>query len=158
MKKLTNISVKATFFILLITTASCKKFLDVGPPKTAVVSALVFDNDATATSTVLSIYGDWMSTNMADNSSLFLSQSADESVAYSVPPVSNYYTNNLSATLNDDFWTNNYRFIYRANAVLDGLNGPTAISPAVESQLRGEALFIRAFFHFYLVNLFQYNN
>lgn len=47
-----------------------------------------------------------------------------------------------------------YKTIYEANAVLEGLSASVNISPAVKSQLEGEARFIRAFAYFHLVNLF----
>ncbi len=47
-----------------------------------------------------------------------------------------------------------YKAIYQANAVLEGLDAYTGVTAPVKSQLRGEALFIRGFTHFYLYNLF----
>jgi len=40
------------------------------------------------------------------------------------------------------------------NAAIEGLNGTTSLTPSVKQQLLGEAKFMRAFFYFYLVNLF----
>src|SRR5690606_31950970 len=41
-----------------------------------------------------------------------------------------------------------------ANAVLEGLSASKKITGDVRAQLEGEAKFVRAFCHFYLVNLF----
>src|SRR5690606_24496171 len=52
-------------------------------------------------------------------------------------------------------WSQSYQFIYQANAILDGLEGNSNEIPvSLKEQLLGEALFLRAFFHFYLVELF----
>ena len=56
--------------------------------------------------------------------------------------------------LNGSLWSDSYKFIYAANSILEGLNSSSLISSAVNQQLTGEAKFIRAFCHFYLVNLF----
>jgi hypothetical protein len=44
--------------------------------------------------------------------------------------------------------------VYKCNAAIDGLQKSTKLTPAVHQQLLGEAKFMRAFFYFYLVNLF----
>lgn len=133
---------------------SCKKFLDVGAPKTEAVSAVIFNSNTTATSAMLSIYGDFMVTATCIDASFLLSQSSDELKSYAPAPRSNYYTNNLTATDNVNFWGTYYRNIYRANLILEGLEHSTSVNASVARQLKGEALFLRAFFHFYLVNLY----
>lgn len=133
---------------------SCKKFLDVGTPKTETASSDVFMNDATATTAMLSVYGDFSKGASSMNASSMLSQAADELASFAAPPAVNYYNNNLNYIENNDFWGGYYQSIYQANAVLEGVNTSTALSPSVKQQLAGEALFTRAFFHFYLVNLF----
>lgn len=140
--------------ILLLLLGGCKKFLTIDPPETEVVSKVVFDNNASATSAMLSIYGELMSSPAATNTSVLLAQSADELISVASPPQVNYYTNSLNAKDNNDFWTAHFKAIYRANSILEGLENSTAIQGQLKSQLRGEALFVRAFFHFYLVNLF----
>lgn len=133
---------------------SCKKFLEVGTPKTETASSDVFMNEATATTAMLSVYGDFMRAQSSMNASSLLSQAADELASFAAPPAVNYYTNNLNYTENNDFWSSYYQTIYQANAVLEGVRASSALSTAVKQQLSGEALFTRAFFHFYLVNLF----
>ncbi len=44
--------------------------------------------------------------------------------------------------------------IYTANAILEGLSAPNGVTPPIQAQLQGEALFIRAFAYFYVVNLY----
>src|ERR1700744_3449674 len=90
--------------LLLSGAASCKKFVQVAPPQTQVVSSVVFDEAGTATNAVLSIYGSYSSSAVSFAADLDLSQSADELNGYALAPAINYYTNSLSALTNDDFW------------------------------------------------------
>jgi hypothetical protein len=141
--------------LLLSISAGCKKFLDVGSPLTETSSKEIFASDNSATAAMLGVYGEFMKTaNLSLGCSMFLGQSADEFRSYAVAPYSNYYTNNLNAIDNNDFWTAYYTSIYRCNSVVEGVGKSTTLSSAVKDQLSGEALFMRAFLHFYLVNLF----
>lgn len=149
------------YLLLFISTlglsflVSCKKFLDVGSPVTETSSKEIFANDNSATAAMLGVYGEFMKNgNLSIGASMFLGQSADEFRSYAIAPVSNYYTNNLNAIDNNDFWTAYYTSIYRCNAVLEGVGKSATLSTAIRNQLSGEALFMRAFLHFYLVNLF----
>jgi len=70
-----------------------------------------------------------------------------------------YYKNGLSQTASlpksgAELWSPIYKFIFKTNSALDGLKGSTSLTPLVKQQLLGEAKFLRAFFYFYLVNLF----
>jgi starch-binding outer membrane protein, SusD/RagB family len=143
-------------FILFVGGSfSCKEFLDVGLPKTEVISKAVFENPATATSAMLSVYGSFMQTSATSmGSSVYLGQAADELISYATPPFSNYYRNDLVALTNNEFWKPYYDAIYRANIVLEGVENSPSLTEDLKNQLKGEAVFVRAFFHFYLFNLF----
>jgi hypothetical protein len=56
--------------------------------------------------------------------------------------------------VNGTFWTTAYTYIYYANAIIEGVNKSTGITTAAKERYIGEAKFIRAFTHFYLVNLY----
>ena len=43
--------------------------------------------------------------------------------------------------------------IYKSNAIIEGLSSSSGVSENLKNQLMGEAKFVRAFCHFYLVNL-----
>ncbi len=138
---------------------SCKKFVAVEPPKTVLISQTVFNTNATATSALLGIY----STMMQDQSFASISTtrytglSSDELTNYSVDPAQNeIYENSLSAVNTNikNYWADAYKYIYAANSLIEGLSHSNGVSESVKRQLIGEAKFIRAFCHFYLVNLF----
>jgi starch-binding outer membrane protein, SusD/RagB family len=67
-----------------------------------------------------------------------------------------FYENDLTSdnTYVLGLWSSIYKSIYQANAVLEGLSTSTGVTAAVNDQLRGEALFVRAFSHLHAVNLF----
>jgi len=128
--------------------------------------ANVYAIDATATAVLTGIYTNMSKAgfNFTGNSSIsmYLGLSADEFTLFSGVPSSDakyyYYTNALYAnaanSAGTDFWTPLYQYIFICNAAIEGLNGSTSLTPAVKQQLLGEASFMRAFFYFYLVNLF----
>jgi hypothetical protein len=141
--------------------SSCKKFVDIPAPQTQAESSQVFSSDATATSAVVGLYYQMIANNltlMNGAVTVYGGLSADE--LSNVNPNSDYdaFKNNAipsnSSTINSKFWTNAYKYIYQANAVLEGLDKSTTISTTVKEQLRGEMLFSRALNYFYLVNLF----
>lgn len=138
--------------------SSCRKFLEIGSPKTEIGTDEVFNSNAVATSAVLSIYGDMnasASNAFSVKLSSLLGQAADELQTIERAPQSNYYTNSLlSTTQNDDLWSPCYKQIYYANLAIENLRAAKNVTPEVKQQLLGEAIFIRAFLHFYLVNLF----
>jgi hypothetical protein len=69
-----------------------------------------------------------------------------------------YYQNdliaNLSLSAGSELWSPLYNNIFVCNAAIEGLTLSKSITPLVKQQLMGEAKFMRAFFYFYLVNLF----
>ena len=137
--------------------SSCRKFLEIGSPQTEIGTDEVFNTNAVATSAVLSIYGDMNASSNAFSVKLssLLGQAADELQTVERVPQSNYFTNSLlPTTQNDDFWTPCYKHIYYANLAIGNLRVARNVTPQVKQQLLGEAIFIRAFMHFYLVNLF----
>jgi hypothetical protein len=140
---------------------SCKKFVEISPPQTQAESSRVFSSDATATAAVVGLYNQMVSNNqtlMNGAITIYTGLSSDE--FRNVDPNSDYdqFSGNAipanSNTINSSFWPNAYRYIYQANAVLEGLSRSAAITPSVKDQLRGEMLFTRALNYFYLSNLF----
>src|SRR5258708_2912137 len=52
------------------------------------------------------------------------------------------------------FWVPVYNYIYETNAIFEGLQKSPGISAPVKRSIGAEARFFRAFFYFYLVNLY----
>jgi len=141
--------------LILVALGSCKKFIDIDPPRTQLVTESVFDNSSTATAALTAIYAKM--TSMVNLESL-TGLSSDEFINYGVQPYSNVYQNSLIASdgnaLSGFLWSPQYTSIYEANAAIEGLEKSTKVSSNVKNQLIGEAKFLRAFWHFYLVNLY----
>jgi len=141
---------------------SCKKFVEIGPPATQLVSATVFTTDVTATAAITGIYSTMVSSsgNFTSGSQSIASltgMTGDEFINYvNTTVVGEFYTNSLDPTNanNLSLWEEFYRYIYDANAVLEGLSNSTGVTASTKQQLQGEALFIRSFCFFYLTNLY----
>lgn len=147
--------------MLLLALLSCKKFVDIEAPELALPSSSLFTSDGGALAAAAGLYSNMVSSNLAfANGALTLygGLSADE--LFNTVPSASYdafRTASLTAdesTVLTRFWIPAYKTIYHANAVLEGLEGSTALSEGVRRQLRGEMLVVRAFHYFYLVNLF----
>ncbi|RNL68628.1 RagB/SusD family nutrient uptake outer membrane protein [Sinomicrobium pectinilyticum] len=138
----------------------CENFTETGVPKTELIGTRVYTTDETATAAVTGIYSRMVSGfgGFANyRTTLWGGLSADELDNFSTDMSQvEFYENALSPTNNfvGNLWSEPYNYIYHANAVLEGLENANGISPVIRRQLRGEALFIRAFCHFYLVNWF----
>lgn len=155
--------VVCAILVLTINLAGCKKLVNVSPPITALGSPVVFGSDATAIAAVTNMY-----TSMINNYlnggvislSFYPELSADNLTLYSGETdqsILGYYRNALTNTNTgtNDFWVDFlYPAIYDANANIEGLNRSSGLTPAIEQQLLGESEFMRAFYYFYLVNLY----
>jgi starch-binding outer membrane protein, SusD/RagB family len=151
------IVIQAVFFV------SCSDFLDVGVPKSKIKSATVFNDETTATAAVLGMYSNlFKADNFASGSdrsvSMLAGLSADELVNYpKVDLLSVAFQNNSIKPDNGyvlGLWASLYKSIYQANVIIEGVEGSDGLSDGFRTNLVGEALFIRAFCNFYLVNLF----
>jgi hypothetical protein len=146
-----------------MTIVSCDSFLNIDDPKSLVTRETVFRDDVTATSSLTGIYSSWMSESNSfisggPSSAAGLSGlSSDELKHYDNDQfLIEFETNSLTSSNTKilNAWGSAYNSIYQANAVVEGLASSPFISAPVRQQLHGEALFIRAFTYFYLVNLF----
>jgi len=143
----------------------CKKLVEIDGPATSVSSKDIYNNDETAAGSLTYLYANLSRSGLigpGELSSLssVAGLSADELSYY--PGAENetlaaYYRNaltNLNSGRSSDYWTVNYKNLYAVNAALEGVAASSSLTPAVKQQLLGEALFLRAFYYFYLVNLY----
>lgn len=153
MKKIVTFS----FCIVSLGLTSCKKFLDTKPPKTELTGVTVFSNDATATGAQTSIYSQMENEGFIYNLIKQTGLSSDEFVNYDIT------TGGIDLAFNNltpengivlGTWSTCYKYIYQANAVIEGLGISTGVTQGTKQRLTGEAKFIRAFCNFYLINLF----
>lgn len=161
-----NIALTALCIQILLT--GCAKMLEVDKPVNKIDESTVYTTDATAIAVLTDLYVS-MSTSAFENGdyiglTAFTGLSGDELLMYStmghLSGLRTHYMNNLSADNFSSrgntpaFWGASYNAIYATNAAIEGLNATSSLTPAVKEQLLGEALFMRAFRHFLLVNVF----
>jgi hypothetical protein len=144
---------------------SCKKMLEVDAPSTSITGGNVFDNDVTAAAVLTGLYtklSGTSSTSFDVNTTTFWTGlSADELSLWSgvsdETQIAFYNNSLLSNKLSDHalkFWEPLYRNIFSCNSAIEGLLEAKDLTPTIRLQLLGEAKFMRAYFYFYLVNLF----
>lgn len=146
---------------LIMVQTSCKKFVQLDPPSSVLVTASTFNNDGAATSAVVALYSDMAnnaeSFSMAQNSGLLGDELFSLSTNAQVQP---YFQNTLVAsnssgsTIYYGPWRGVYSYIFRANAIIEGLQNYRGTSSRVNEQLTGEAKLVRAFWYFYLTNCY----
>lgn len=152
--------------LLFVCLSSCKKYVDVDPPVTQIVGSVVFNNNVSAAAAMSGVYdqmirGSGQFSSGTASISLECGMMADEFKNYysSSIPYSQFYSNALTSssatgTSNNYFWLELYSEIHACNAVTEGLAKSTGVTPAIGKELTGEAKFMRAFLHFYAVNLY----
>ncbi len=152
-----------SLFLLLLAFlfTGCDSFLEVSPSSSLILRENVFADDQTASSAAAGLYNTMLNLNLGmcnGGSSVYGGLLADE--FYNTATSSTYdpfSQNNLQAgnsIANNNFWRRAYMTLYQANAVVEGLGNTTAVTKATRDQVLGEALFIRAFHLFLLVNFF----
>jgi hypothetical protein len=148
--------------VIIFFAVSCKKLVTVDAPSTSLTAVNVYNNDATAASVLTGIYAYMGSGGLYTGSngiSMSAGLSADE-LTLSAGAFSGrnqqLYQNNLSATNNisPSYWQDYYQQLLTVNSAIEGLTASNSLTSAVRKQLLGEAYFLRAFFHFYLVNFY----
>ncbi len=144
--------------ILLLLQVSCDDFVNIDPPRTDIVRTSVFSEGSTAEAAVVDLYislRDGFGGGSESSVTAMTALSSDEWEWYGVSTSRLAFENNEIPESNpyiEAMWSSAYTVVYKANAVLEGLER-SDIGEMLREQLRGEALFVRAFTYFYLVNL-----
>ena len=154
--------IAALIVIICLWLFSCDSFTETDLPKTQLIKTAVFQDVKTATAALSDCYAQMRDYSMisgnSDGLSSLLGNYADELTYYGVSdsPLQNFYSHTLLPSNSgvSILWNTSYNQIYAANAIVEGVDNSTAITGDNRNRLKGEALFIRAFIHFNLVNLF----
>jgi len=156
------------FYSLLALTAStwlsCKKLIQTPANATNQIgTAQVFADSADAEAAVVEMYVDFSDSGIglqAAGLTVYPGLSADE-LKFTGGGTSfenECYTDAIPVNdgTNNGLWTTAYGYsaIYQANSCIQGITSSTGISLSEKNQLTGEAEFMRAFWYFYLVNLY----
>jgi len=140
----------------------CEEFVAVDVPDSQLGGTAVFEDAATADAAMVSIYSTLQSralvTGETGGISILMGCYADELVSYSNWGLAEeaFYQNSLKASDAGvaTLWNEGYSVIYSANAIIEGLAGPSAVPQADKDRITGEALLVRAYMHSYLTSLF----
>ncbi len=154
--------IAALIVITCLWLFSCDSFTETDLPKTQLIKTAVFQDVKTATAALSDCYAQMRDYSMisgnSDGLSSLLGNYADELTYYGVSdsPLQNFYNHTLLPSNSgvSVLWNSSFNQIYAANAIVEGVDNSTAITGDNRNRLKGEALFIRAFTHFNLVNLF----
>jgi len=138
--------------------------VEVNGSSTSVGSQDIYNSDATAIGALTSLYAGLSSGSITDPTemsslSCIAGLSADELTLFpnsNNAILSSFYRNALTkeSGYSAGYWNAAYNRVYIVNEALNGLNAATSLTPSVKQHLIGEARFMRAFYYFYLVNLY----
>ncbi|WP_431295174.1 RagB/SusD family nutrient uptake outer membrane protein [Pedobacter sp. P26] len=153
-----NLIYRIAFLLMLtVVSTSCKKILEV-KPEFIRTTEQVYANDKSADSVVVGMYAQW-----ASNSNLFdipvaggLSSDELKPGASLDDDFLNRYNNRLDPVNSSTkiYWSDYYSVIYTANSIIEGVATSNGMTTSGKQKAIGEALFMRAFCYFYLVNFF----
>ena len=141
----------------------CEDFVEADDPMGQIPNQMVFEEEGTATAAVTTLYSklrdEVLLTGQPHGLTALMGLYADEFDAYSTDhsnAIYAFYGHTIIASNEQvrSVWDGAYQLIYMSNSAIEGLDASSALSDEVRSQLKGEALFVRALTHFHLVNLF----
>lgn len=149
-------------FGVLFLVISCDSFVEVELPSSQLTSVTVFEEYATANAAITDIYSKLRDKGLLTGNgagiNVALGAYADELEFYGgTSGGTNFFFNNTVLAADSTiqgWWSDSYNQIYAANAVYEGVSAATKLTQSQKDQLMGEALFVRALVHFYLVNIF----
>lgn len=141
------------FICILLLITSCKKLITVDAPSDEIPAESVFSNDALADAAVADLYYSLSGYFASNLLPVINGMTADELNTFNGTHL-RYVNNAILPTdaLLLSSWRELYKVIYGANAVLEGLAASSGLSMEKSRQLKGEAIFLRAFCYYYLVN------
>lgn len=145
-------------FFSLVVASGCDDFVEVDTPRTELLRSSVFQESATANAAVADLYNtmkEGFVSGYPSGLSITASLSSDELLLFETYPERLDVNENQVMPDNEHItklWGDMYNLIYKTNAIIEGLSA-SDIDQTERDQLTGEALFIRAFTYFHLVNL-----
>jgi len=148
--------------LTILTCISCDPFVDTELPNSEITGVSVFEDDVTVDAALSNIYAELREYSFLSGSGFGISGLmglyADEFTYYGNPSITqqDFFSNSVMPSNKDisNFWNFGYNIIYQSNAIIEGLEQSEEINNSQKDIFTGEALFIRALSHYYLLNLF----
>lgn len=147
---------------MLLMCNSCDRFTDVGLPKSQITRDLVFKDDELAKSAMAAVYRSVYETGFisggTSGAQILFGTYADELQSYASATSDAtifYQLSHLASTAKiNSLWTTTYSQLYNINSIIEGIEHSENLSLEVKNRLKGEALFMRALLHLYLVQTY----
>jgi len=158
-------TIKSLFIIsasaLFLSLAACQKFVEIDGPKNQVTTELVFSDSTKANAALVGIYYQMAAAGnfgfCSGGLPLYTGLSSDE-LAYTATDatIAAFYSNNVlsGSDRNTQLYSLGYKYIYAANACIEGIGASTNIEAGTKNKMVAEAKFLRAFCYFNLTNLY----
>jgi len=162
-----NIRNKISYLLscfLLLSSASCEKFIDTEIPTNQIGTNEVFSDVSSANAALAGFYAElWNSSMLSGDisgSAAILGTYTDDLTCYST-----YIQNGLvdvhnnvqipSNTIVYNLWSRAYKHIYYANSIIEGVNKSNSISQVNKDRLIGEAIVLRSILYYNLSQIFD---
>lgn len=150
----------STNIILILTVVSitsCSKLIKIDQPINFITSDKVFTDSGSAISALNGLYirmdgNASFATNLVNVTAAL---SSDELTYSGTAPEYIEFANNTLDAANSyvsSLWA--YNIIYQANTIIENASQSKTLSQSLKAKMTGTAKFIRAFYYFYLVNMF----
>ena len=147
--------------LITFTMHSCEKLLEVETPENQIDKELIFEDVQTANAALAGLYSGIRdnSTFSGDQAGPVLGVYTDELDNYAVATpngIIDIYRNQHieSNSIVYNFWSNNYKQVYSANSILEGIESSNALSQSDKNRIKGEALFLRSLLFFHLQQIY----
>lgn len=156
--KLLRFIIAAAILTLLF---SCEEFTEVNLPESQLTSETVFKDVSTANAALADLYARLRESGLVSGAgnagTVLMANYSDDMDYYGSGKDTEQFNKHLLLSSNSSLsqlWNDSYAQLYAANSLIEGVGNSTEITGESYDRLIGEALFIRAYIHFYLTNLF----
>lgn len=147
-------------FLAVIALSSCSNFVEVDSPKNLLISKTVYNDAATVESALANVYYQMreqglVSGNYGMTTALGVYSDELDYYGFDSNQMQLFHHNVMASNqLISTWWVHAYHVIYCANDIILGVENSTALTLEDKQRFNGQALFIRAFVHSLLADLF----
>ena len=142
----------------IIISSGCEKTVDIDPPLNQVTTNLVFASDKLATAARSGMFSSLAATaTQSQNLTTYSSLQADDLLYIATTAALQEFNNNSYTALSTSqasIFSDWYAEIYRANAIIEGLQNTSGTTESLRKQYIAEAKLVRAYCYFHMVNTF----
>lgn len=146
-------TVSSAAILVLMVLPSCEKFVDTNLPSDRLPADIALNSDK---SLVAALSGAYASIQNISASTVRLTNLFSDEMLISNAAGSDLQAqeNTYDETVDYQFFPNFYKAIYNTNLIIEFLEKPNAISPAVAVQVKGECKFLRAYCYYRLAGFY----